>query len=199
MKSGLFATLCATVLWFTSPAVATAEQIDTSTISCETLHNAFESKTSENISFVNGILNWMGGYHATSDQGTVVDWAKLSAAFDQTVEYCGEHPGIGVKSASEKFMGENIEDPGTDGVDLAIITCEAVLTNKDLSKNIGDTFMWLAGYHASYNNGSTMLDIEKFIKQTSSIADYCGANPKVGLVTASEKFMDESEGEGEAQ
>ena len=30
--------------------------------------------------------------------------------------------------------------------------------------------MWLAGYHASYNNGSTMLDIDKFIKETSQIA-----------------------------
>ena len=52
--------------------------------------------------------------------------------------------------------------------------------------------MWLAGYHASYNNGSTMLDIEKFIKQTSQVAEYCGANPQSGLVTASEKFMSEN-------
>jgi hypothetical protein len=53
--------------------------------------------------------------------------------------------------------------------------------------------MWLAGYHASYNNGSTMLDVEKFIKETSQIADYCQANPKASLVSASEKFMTENQ------
>ena len=199
MKSCLFASICAALVWLTGPGAATAEPFDTSTLSCEALYKAYESKTAENLSFVNGILNWMGGYHATAEQGTVVDWDKLSHAFDQTVEYCGGHPGISVKTASEKFMGEEIAEAGSESVDLAIITCETVLTNKQVTKNIGDTFMWLAGYHASYNNGSTMLDIEKFIKQTGEIADYCGANPKVGLVTASEKFMDESGGEAEEQ
>lgn len=75
-------------------------------------------------------------------------------------------------------MGENIEDASPESVDLAIVTCETVLRNKDVQKNIGDTFMWLAGYHASYNNSSTMLDIDKFIKETSQIAEYCQANRK---------------------
>ncbi|MBY0561950.1 HdeA/HdeB family chaperone [Hyphomicrobium sp.] len=172
---------------------ASADPIDVSTISCEKLASAYAAKTKDDISFVNGILNWMGGYHATADQGTVVDWDKLSDSFNKTVEFCSEHPGIGVLSATEKFMGENIEDASPESVDLAIVTCETVLTNKDVQKNIGDTFMWLAGYHASYNNGSTILDIEKFIKQTSDIADYCAANPKMSLVTAAEKFMSESE------
>jgi hypothetical protein len=65
------------------------------------------------------------------------------------------------------------------GFDLAIVTCEEALTDEHFLKSIGDTFMRIAGYHASCNNGSTMFDIEKFIKQTSQIADYCAANLSV--------------------
>jgi hypothetical protein len=179
--------------WTISSVAASADPIDVSTISCERLASAYESKTDDDMSFVNGILNWMGGYHATEAQGTVVDWDKLSSAFNKTVEFCSDHPGVGVLSASEKFMGENIEEASSQSYDLAIVTCETALTDKNVLKNIGDTFMWLAGYHASYNNGSTMLDIPKFIKQTSQVAEYCAANPKAGLVTASEMFMSENQ------
>jgi hypothetical protein len=178
---------------------ARAEVIDTSTITCEQLTEAGHAKNSEGLSFVNGVLNWMGGYHATADQGTVVNWTKLSHAFDETFKYCADHPAVGVMSASEKFMGDNIEDPEEDGVDLAIITCETVLTDKHILENIGDTFMWLSGYHASYNNGSTMLDLTKFVQQMKSVGEYCSANPATGLITASNKFMEENEDESEQQ
>jgi hypothetical protein len=193
MRTTFLVLMSAMFVWALAPVAAVADPIDVSTISCERLTSAYASKTADDLSFVNGILNWMGGYHATEDQGTVVDWDKLSDAFNKTVEFCSDHPGVGVLSASEKFMGENIEDASPESVDLAIVTCETVLTNKDVQKNIGDTFMWLAGYHASYNNGSTMLDIDKFIKETSQIAEYCQANPKAGLVTAAEKFMSENQ------
>ena len=193
MKNVHICLMASMIAWAFSPAAAIADPIDVSTISCERLASAYESKTDEDLSFVNGILNWMGGYHATEAQGTVVDWDKLSGAFDKTVAFCAEHPGVGVMSASEKFMGENIEEASSESYDLSIVTCEKALTDKHLLKSIGDTFMWLAGYHASYNNGSTMLDINKFIKQTSQIADYCVANPKAGLFTASEKFMSENQ------
>lgn len=121
--------------------------------------------------------------------GHVVDWDKLSDAFNKTVVFCSDH--VGVLSVSEKFIGENIEDASPESYDLAIVTCETVLTNKDVQKNIGDMFMWLASYHASYNNGSTMLDVDKFIKQTSDIADYCVANPQASLVTAAENELTE--------
>ncbi len=179
--------------WGIASAAASADPIDVSTISCERLATAYKAKTDEDLSFVNGILNWLGGYHATEEQGTVVDWDKLSDSFNKTVEFCFDHPGVGVMSASEKFMGEEISDATPESYDLAIVSCETVLTNKDVQKNVGDTFMWLAGYHASYNNGSTLLDIQKFIKQTSQIAEYCEANPKASLVTAAEKYMSENQ------
>jgi hypothetical protein len=186
----VLSTMCA---WAMVAASASAETIDVSTISCEKLTTAYKAKSDEDLSFVNGVLNWLGGYHATEEQGTVVDWDKLSDAFNKTVEYCFDHPGVSALSASEQFMGEEISEATPKSYDLAIVTCEAALTNPDLKKNMGDTFLWLEGYHASYNNGSTMLDLDKFTKDVGHIADYCAANPKAGLVTAAEKYMAQNE------
>ena len=172
---------------------ARAERVDASTISCQQLSAAYESKSKSDISFINGILNWMGGYHATEEQGTVVDWKKLSDAFDKTVAYCAKHPKIGVMSASEKFMGEHIAKAGPDASDLALVTCETALTDSNITDNIGDVLLWLAGYHTSTNKESTILDLDKFVEETSQIVDFCVANPQTGLFTASEKFMSETD------
>lgn len=193
MNKAFLSVAALTFLSALAAAPATAETIDASAISCERLAAAYDSKTKSDISFVNGILNWMGGYHATEAQGTVVDWEKLSKAFDQTVAFCAEHPNVGVMSASERFMGEHIEQAGPSAYDLAILKCETLLTNKAVIKNAGDTLMWLAGYHTSTNKDSTTLDLDKFVEQTGQIADYCAANPESGLVTVSEKFMSDEE------
>lgn len=172
-----------------APVPAMAESFDASTIACERIAAAYRTKTETDMSFINGILNWMGGYHATEAQGTVVDWAKLSKAFDETIAFCAGHPNVGVMSASERFMGETIEEASETAVDLAIITCEKLLTEKQLIDNAGDTFMWLAGFHTSTNKDTKTLDLDKFVTQMTEIANYCAENPKVGLVTASAKFM----------
>ncbi len=187
----LILSLVSAVLITACAAQASAEVIDTSTIACEKLVAAYKAKTEGSVGFVNGILNWMGGYHATEKQGTVVDWKKLSKAIDQTIEYCAEHPNVGVMSASEKFMGEQIEEAGPEALDVAIVTCENTLSANSIAT--GNTFMWLSGYHTSTNKESTMLDIEKFKQHITQIAEYCVANPKTGLVTASEKFMADKE------
>jgi hypothetical protein len=122
MKSTFLCILSALFLWTISANSSIADPIDVSTISCERLASAYEAKTADDLSFVNGILNWMGGYHATEAQGTVVDWDKLSDAFNKTVIFCSDHPGIGVLSASEKFMGEEIEEATPQSYDLALVT-----------------------------------------------------------------------------
>ena len=166
---------------------ARAESVDASTITCETLAKGVERKDTK---FVNGLLNWMGGYHATEAQGTIVDFKLLSAAFDKTTEFCALHPRIGVMSASEKFMGEHIEEATPDAIDVAIVKCGDILQTKD--KNIGDTFMWLDGYHTSLKKeASTMLDFDKFVVNIDKIVDYCVAHKDVGLFTVSEKYMGE--------
>lgn len=179
----------AAALLFAATALpAAAETVDAATISCETLTKGVEAK---NMTFVNAILNWMGGYHATEKQGTSVEWAKLAQAFDETIAFCGENPNIGVMSASEKFMGEEIEDAGPKSYDLAIVTCENALSDKSVLKDLGETLMWLSGYHTSMSKDKTMIDLDKFVKDTEKIANYCAAHPRNSLVTASEKYMAE--------
>lgn len=192
MKSAFLLLLSSLFLWSISVVSATADQLDVSTISCERLASAYDTKTEKELSFVNGVLNWMGGYHATEEQGTTVDWDKLSLAFDQTIQFCGSHPNVSVMAASEKFMGENISEATPNSFDLSLVTCENAMSKKSVLKNVGDTFMWLAGYHASYDNGSTIFDLDKFIKETSEVADYCTANPKAGLITVTDKFMSDN-------
>ncbi len=189
MRNAFLSVMAFTFLSAAAVSPAIAKSIDASTISCEKITAAYKSKTETDMSFINGILNWMGGYHATEAQGTVVDWKTLSKAFDQTIAFCAEHPNVGVMSATERFMGEHIEEAGPDAYDLAILKCETALNDQSVVKNIGDTFMWLAGYHTSTNKDSTTLDLDAFIKQTGQIAEYCASNPKSGLVTVSEKFM----------
>jgi hypothetical protein len=193
MINAVFSAMICVFLFAVGAAPATAETIDASTISCETINTAYKTKTATDMSFINGILNWMGGYHATEAQGTTVDWKTLSKAFDETIAYCAEHPNVGVMSATEKFMGAHIEEAGPDAYDLSILTCESVLSEKSVLKDIGDTFMWLAGYHTSTKKDATALDLDAFIAQTAQIAEFCASNPKSGLVTVSEKFMSEEE------
>ena len=188
MKFAAYFSAAAVALFAATAAPAAAETVDAATISCETLTKGVEAK---NIAFVNAILNWMGGYHATEKQGTVVEWSKLSKAFEETVTFCGENPNIGVMSASEKFMGEEIEETGPKSFDLAIVTCENALSDKSVLKDLGDTLMWLSGYHTSMSKEKTMLDLDKFVEDTKKIATYCVAHPKNSLVTASEKYMAE--------
>jgi hypothetical protein len=193
MINAIFPAMICVFLFGAAAAPATAETIDASTIACEKIATAYQSKDESDLSFINGILNWMGGYHATEAQGTTVDWKTLSNAFDQTVAYCAEHPHVSVMSASERFMGAHIEEAGPDAYDLAILTCANLLSDKSPLKDIGDTFMWLAGYHTSTNKDSTMLDLDAFVKQTGQIAEYCAGNPASGLVTVSAKFMSDDE------
>lgn len=168
---------------------AFAEPVDVSAISCSVLN---QRVSAGDMTFANAILNWMGGYHATEKQGTVVEWTKLSNAFDQTIAFCKENPNIGIMSASEKFMGEAIEDTGPSSYDLTIVTCADALSKKSVLKDLGETLMWLSGYHTSmHESDTTMLDLDAFVKQSSQIDTYCAAHPTTSLVTASEKYMGE--------
>jgi HdeA/HdeB family len=162
-------------------APAAAETIDVSTQSCD------EFSKEKSIT----MLYWMAGYHATQDQGTVVDNAKLKAAVDQTISYCAEHPALSVLTVSEKFMGAHMGEPGPESIDVATVTCSDFLDDKaDKYKN---TLIWLTGYHASSNEDSTLIEMESFMENMGKIGTYCAKHPKVGLLTASEKFLTEEE------
>ncbi len=189
IKAAISAFILGLSISLSAAPAARAEPIDAAAIGCTVLNNRVSAGDE---AFTNALLNWMGGYHATEKQGTVVEWSKLSTAFDQTIAFCNENPNVGIMSASEKFMGEAIEDMGPASFDLAIVTCTDVQSKSSVLKDLGDTLMWLAGYHTSmHENDSTMIDLETFVKQAGEIDTYCTANPTVSLVTASEKYMAE--------
>ena len=189
MKIALYSCLAACWLLAATDTPVVAEPIDASAISCEILSARVDAG---DMTFANSILNWMGGYHATAKQGTVVEWSKLSEAFDKTIVYCKENPHVGIMSASETFMGEAIEETGPSSYDLAIVTCEDVQSKNSVLKDLGDTLMWLSGYHTSmHEEGSKMIDLDAFVRQAGQIDTYCTAHPKTSLVTASEKYMGE--------
>lgn len=196
MRRTLFSAVAAALLLATSFHSASADTIDASTLTCRELAEKSKSSNKTDAYGASVILYWMEGYQATSEQGTVVDFDNMSKEFTKTTEFCGQNPGIGVMTASQKFMGENAEDATTKAIDLSILKCEAVNSTKENETDgLGQILMWLAGYHASVAK-STVIDMDKFGESVTKMATYCAENPEMGLFTASEKFMGE-EGDGE--
>jgi hypothetical protein len=170
---------------------ASGEQLDASTLSCRELTEKAQSTNKSAAYGVSVILYWMEGYQATEEQGTVVDFDNVAKEFEATTDFCSKNPGIGVMSASAKFMGANAEDATPKAIDLAILKCEAVNSTKENeTEGLGQILMWLAGYHASVAK-STIIDLDKFGASVEKIATYCAEHPQMGLFTASEKFMGE--------
>lgn len=178
------------------PTGASAGPIDASTVTCKDLTDSGKSG-GDGAYGASVILYWMAGYHATDEQGTVVDFDNLIKEMGQTAEYCSQNPAIGVMTASAKYMGTNAPAATPKAIDLSILKCEHVNTSKpDDAEGLGQILMWLSGYHKS-TGGTTLIDMDEFAKSAEKIGQYCGKNPEVGLYTASEKFMGEADDNSE--
>ncbi len=170
-------------------APASAESVDASTFSCKDLTSSYTSLSEEEQYGATVILYWMAGYHATEEQGTVVDFDKMLAAFEETVDYCKKNPNIGVMSATEKFLGENLGETSSTAIDLSIMKCDAINTSTEKdAQGLGQILMWLSGYHSSYDE-TTVIDYEQFDTSTDKMGEFCRANSEMGFMTASKKFM----------
>jgi acid stress chaperone HdeB len=72
-------------------------------------------------------------------------------------------------------------------VDLATIKCkEFIESGKD---NIGVIAMWLHGYYAGKADSNAVINFDKFAKDAEKLGKYCGENPSIGLITASDKIL----------
>jgi hypothetical protein len=171
---------------------ANAGGFDMMTITCSELANADKSQSDEDHFGAAVMLSWMAGYHATEEQGTVVDFDALKVDVQRTVDYCNKYPKIGVYTASEKFMGENATEAGPEAADLSTIKCQKVIeaanSNGDDKEGLTIVMMWLAGYYASYAE-DTILDREKLQKRSFEIGKACAQNEESGLVTVADKVM----------
>lgn len=186
------ATLFALLLWPLSLPAA-AETLDASTITCADLVSASNSKADSDHMGAAAMLSWMAGYHATEDQGTVVDFDALKGEVQKTVEYCQDNSMIGVLTASAKFMGENAEEQSSGAIDLATIKCDRVIkSSKDDEDGLTIILMWLAGYYAS-DDEDKVIDWTKLEKESEQIGRECAESSNTGLVTVAEKYYKHSD------
>lgn len=177
--------LCA----FSLPASA-ENAVDATTFTCAELAEVDASGSDSDHFGGAALLSWMAGYHASEDQGTVVDFDGLKKDIQRTVEFCKKNPRIGVYTASEKFMGENATEASSEAIDLATIKCQRIVDTADSNDNegLGIILMWLAGYYASYA-GDKMIDFDKLKTEGYEIGKACAQSRETGLVTVADKFM----------
>lgn len=190
----LTATIAIALLYVASfTTTATAEKIDLSTVSCAQLVESIEKGSDKDKSGMGGILYWIAGYSVTEEQDSVIDFGALGKDFDKILAACREQPKVGLLTVSKKFLGENATEHGSDAVDIKTLTCEAaVKSSEDESEGLGLILMWIAGYQAS-DTESPIFDTDSFEADMTEIGTYCGTNPAVGLLTASNEIMGEDE------
>jgi acid stress chaperone HdeB len=173
--------------------IASAEKIDISTVSCNHLLQSIESGSENDKSGMGGILYWIAGYTATDEQGSVIDFTALAKDFDKILAGCKSQPNVGLLTVASKYLGENATEQGSAAMDLATLTCQAaVSTKKDEDEGLGFILMWIAGWHAS-DSEDKIFDTESFVADMQKIGEYCGTNPTVGLLTASDEVMGEDD------
>jgi len=195
----LFATMAFVLLQVASfTTTASAEKIDLSTVSCSQLIQSVESGSENDKSGMGGILYWIAGFTVTDEQGAVVDFGALGKDFEKILAACKEQPKVGVLTIASKFLGANATaHHGSDAVDLATMTCEAaVKSSSEEAEGLGYILMWIAGYQAS-DSGNKIFDTDDFEADMHKIGEYCGTNPAVGLITASDEIMGEDEDDSE--
>ncbi len=185
----LAALVCLAATGLSTPAAA--DSVDISTITCEDLIKISDAGNDKDQYGMGAILYWIAGYSGTDEQGTVIDFDSLRTDFDKIVAGCKEQPKVGVLTVSAKYLGENATPQGSGAMDLATITCEAVLkSDKKDEEGMGLILMWIAGYHAG-TDSDNVFDSDDFTKSMTEIGEKCGENPKLGLMTVSDEVMGE--------
>ncbi len=169
---------------------ASAESMDASAFSCKELTEALASADKESVYGATVLLSWLAGYHATEDQGTVVDFDTLKLDIGKVIDFCVKNPAIGVMTTSAKYMGENATPVTKEAVDIATLKC-AKIAEMDPEKDAegaGIILMWLAGYYAAEDE-DTMIDFDAMDTHSTEIGEACAENHEKGLVTAARESM----------
>lgn len=187
MFPSLTAALCVVFVVSVSTTASRAGSVDLANFTCGQFIEATNSATKDDEKGLSAILFWVAGYHATDTNGTIVDFGQLQAEFEEVARHCADHPSDTLVKVAGDHMGA--EEPGTEAIDLATVTCAKVnTTTEDKVDGLAHILMWLAGYQAGFA-GDTVFDADAFGVQVGDIAEYCVANPQIGLYATSEKFM----------
>lgn len=83
-----------------------------------------------------------------------------------------------------------------DTIDASTLTCHDLVAkaqSSDKTSVYGATVVlyWMAGYQATAEQG-TVVDFDNLSKEFAATTEFCGQNPTVGVMSASEKFMGEN-------
>jgi acid stress chaperone HdeB len=75
---------------------------------------------------------------------------------------------------------------GAEVIDLSTMTCKQFTDGS--KEQIGIILAWLDAYYKDEDD-PPIIDTEKFEKNARKLGAYCGANPTVGLITATDELF----------
>ncbi len=169
-------------------APASAESYDVSTLTCAELIQSLGSEDGETSFGGVVLMSWFSGYHATEEQGTVIDFDAVATDGGNLIDFCAANPNIGAMTAAAKFMGENATPAGGEAVDLSTVSCSELQNPAENPEGAGVVFMWLAGYYASYDE-NTLIDLDVLTSAEGELFSTCQTSAELGLVTAAKQTL----------
>jgi acid stress chaperone HdeB len=73
-------------------------------------------------------------------------------------------------------------------IDLSTMTCKKFIDSS--KEEIGIILTWLDAYYKDEDD-PPVIDTDKFERNAKKLGAYCGANPTIGLITATDKLFGE--------
>ncbi|SFV27282.1 HdeA/HdeB family chaperone [Hyphomicrobium facile] len=94
------------------------------------------------------------------------------------------------------LLATSFNSASAETIDASTLTCHDLIETAASSEKAsvyGATVVlyWMAGYQATAEQG-TVVDFDNLSKEFSQTTEFCGQNPTVGVMSASEKFMGEN-------
>lgn len=74
----------------------------------------------------------------------------------------------------------------TEVIDLSNLTCKTFLAG--LPEEISHIIFWLDAYYKDQKD-RPIIDSKELVGNAKRLAEYCAANPKVGLINATDKLL----------
>ncbi|GJE61791.1 HdeA/HdeB family chaperone [Methylobacterium trifolii] len=71
-------------------------------------------------------------------------------------------------------------------IDFSTTKCKQFLASD--KQEIATTLAWLDAYYKAEND-PPILDTDKLVTNAKTLAEYCSANPEIGLITATDKLF----------
>ncbi len=175
------------VLALAQLAPAHAEAIDPATATCAELSQVNEGATDQAKQRMGVLLLWTAGFLAPESQGNVVDFGQIQADADKIAASCAQTPNLGLKTVASKLW-EKKQPTTPKSIDLSTVKCSSLIEKTQETTAAG--LIWLIGNAAS-DEETPMFDMSDVLAKVEKIAAECVQEPKLSLVTAAEKVLEQ--------